>query len=761
MLTAAAQARPARAGSRPPLRGDAVNTYSAALRRLHPALVLAGLFSALISVLMLTGSVYMLQVYDRVLSSGSVPTLVGLFVIVIVLYAFLGFYDFLRTRLLSRAALQLDLTAGVETFGAWIRSGIPGGAAPGNPETTQDGAQALRDLDIVRGFLAGPAITALFDTPFVPLFLGVLFLVHPWLGWLTLAGAGVVALLAWVNRAVTRTAIRHAAAFDSTERTFADKGRGSAEAIIAMGMEGSIARRWRQLHEGTLASGQRGSDPSEMLVAASRAFRMLLQSAILTMGAYLVLQGHISGGMIIAASILSGRALAPVDQVIGQWRTIGRALEAHRRLGAFFAAQTRQATARIDLPAPSGQLSVSRLTKLAPGADGADRARILNQVSFTLEPGDGLGVIGNSASGKSSLARLIVGAWTADGGEIRMDGATPDQWDPAVLGRHVGYLPQTFELLPGTIRDNIARFDPDATDAAVIEAARLAGVHEMILGLPRGYATQLSGPGEALPLSGGQIQRLGLARALYGTPRLVVLDEPNSNLDVAGDDALAAAIAALRAKGTTVIVMAHRPSAIAAVNKVLILHGGMVARFGDKDTVLTALTQGGPALAPVPNVAVARTATPAAPAKAAAKAAADRAGYGPKPHRLSAQPATDQAATDQATARNAANAPDDEDADLGTETPYVTIPSLIARRVADKIAAKTTAVRPLPTETGTEMGTEMGTKTALPDSGLLAPGSVLPASASVGASARGPADTASERPSALLFRRTAVHQRTS
>jgi len=574
----------------------AANAYTLALRRLRPGFAVVVAFSAVINVLMLTGSVYMLQVYDRVLSSGSVPTLLGLFAIVVVLYGFLGFYDFLRARLLSRMAIRLDQSAGTETFRVWIRSGVPGEGGAN--------AQPLRDLEMLRGFLSGPAVVALFDTPWVPLYLAVLFAIHPWLGWLTIAGAAIVALVALINRLVTQGAIRRAAGLDGAERDFADKSRHIAEAVVAMGMERAITARWRGLHDGTLASGQQGSDPSEMLAAFSRAFRMLLQSAMLTLGAFLVLRGEISGGMIIASSILSGRALAPVDQVIGQWRTIGRAAEAHRRLGAFFEGRAAEKP-RIQLPDPTGQISVARLIKLAPGQPGTERARILNQVNFSLEPGDGLGVIGNSASGKSSLARLLVGAWTPDGGEIRLDGATLDQWDPAQLGRKIGYLPQVLEMLPGSIRDNIARFDPDVSDAGVIEAAQLAGVHDMILKLPHGYATQLGG--NEMPLSGGQIQRLGLARAIYGKPRLVVLDEPNSNLDVAGDDALQGAIAALRAAGSTVIVMAHRPSAIAAVNKVMILHGGMVAQFGDKAEVLAAALRPNPVAADpvaIPDVAI-------------------------------------------------------------------------------------------------------------------------------------------------------------
>ena len=579
-----------------------VNSYHAVLRRLRRVFVLVGLFSAVINVLMLTGSIYMLQVYDRVLSSGSVPTLIGLFAIVVVLYGFLAFYDFLRTRSLARVAIQLDQAIAPATFRSWIRSGLPGDGLSGV------GGQPLRDLEVVRGFLASPAITALFDLPWVPLYLGILFVVHPWFGWLTVAGSGVVALLAFINRAVTRQAITRSMSLDGAERDFVDRSRRDAEAVHAMGMQQAITRRWSAMHTATLAAGQVGSDPSEILAATSRAFRMLLQSAILTLGAYLVLAGQISGGMIIASSILSGRALAPIDQIIGQWRSIGRAAEAHRRLGLFFDEEQVEKP-RIDLPAPTGQISVSKVIKLAPGKPGTERARLLNQISFELQPGDGLGVIGNSAAGKSTLARLVVGAWAPDSGEIRLDGATPDQWDPVILGRSIGYLPQTLVMLPGSIRDNIARFDLAAEDAAVIAAATLAGVHEMILKLPDGYATLLGG--EHMPLSGGQIQRLGLARAIFGMPRLVVLDEPNSNLDVAGDAALAQAITALRAAGSVVIVMAHRPSAIAAVNKVLILHSGTAVQFGDKETVLAAALQRGPADAPADASSGAETGDPA------------------------------------------------------------------------------------------------------------------------------------------------------
>lgn len=556
------------------------NAYLGALRGLRGTFVMVGLFSAIINLLMLTGPVYMLQVYDRVLSSGSVATLVGLFAIVIVLYGFLGLYDFLRARLLSRASLRLDARVGDEAFRFALRAGSIGGRSRVDP-----GAQPVRDLELVRGFMSSPAISGLFDLPWMPLFLGLVFLIHPWLGYLTLAGAGVVAVAALLNQFLAHKSIRQAMSMEGAERSLVDQARGDAETLNALGMHERLVTRWRAQHDAALAAGQVGSDRSEGFASFSKSFRLLLQSALLTMGAFLTLRQEITPGMIIATSIIAGRALAPVDQVIGQWRAIGRAREAHKRLREIFATLPADKP-RIDLPAPKGDLRVSSLTKLAPAGPemGADRPRILERVSFALSAGDGLGVVGNSAAGKSTLARLLVGAWMPDAGEVRLDGATLDQWTPEALGRHIGYLPQTLQMLPGSVGQNIARFDPEAKDTDVIEAARIAGVHEMILGLPDGYATHMDQM--TRPLSGGQIQRLGLARAIFGAPRLIVLDEPNSNLDADGDDALAQAIRTMRERGSVVVVMAHRPSAIAAVNKVLLLHQGRAAQFGDKDEVL-------------------------------------------------------------------------------------------------------------------------------------------------------------------------------
>ena len=588
--------------------------YGRARRRMRPAFLGVAAISAILNVLMLTGSVYMLQVYDRVLGSGSLATLAGLFAIVVVLYGFFGVYDALRTRLLNRAALRFDQELATPAFAAHLRASGRGGSE-----------QPLRDLDSLRGFLGSPSMAGLFDLPFVPLFLVVLTLVHPWLGGLTLAGAGLVGLFALMTRIVTARTEGLQLSRDQAGRALAQAGQGGACAVLAMGMEDRVTDRWAGLRAAAQAAAQRGGDPAGVLAAASRSTRMLLQSAILTLGAMLTLKGEISAGMIIAASILSGRALAPIDQAIGQWRQIGQAMAAHRRLKDFFAKRPDEAR-RTDLPAPTGAIRLHGVSRLAAGAE---RKPILSRLEFALEPGDGLGVIGHSASGKSTLARLLAGADRPDLGEIRFDGATPDQWDPAELGRHVGYLSQQPSLLPGTLRENIARFDADASDADVIAAAKLTGTHAMILALPQGYETPVGGAPGSHPLSGGQLQRIGLARAVYGQPKIVVLDEPNAHLDSAGEQALTRAIETLRAAGSTVIVMAHRPAALAAVNKILVLEQGRVHSFGPREEFMAARET------PAEN---ASTAAKRAMAKAAARAKITALHPGGLPARSTATP---------------------------------------------------------------------------------------------------------------------------
>lgn len=557
--------------------------YRDSLKAMRRGLFIVAVLSAAISVLMLTGSIYMLQVYDRVLNSGSIPTLLALFGIVVLLYSFLAFYDGLRMRLLSRLALQLDARLAPLAFQ---------GDLAGFRHAGQTGS-LRRQLETIRSFLAGPAILAVFDLPFTVLFLGVLFMIHSVLGWMTVFGMVLAAGIAFVNRGVLKAPMAAAREADDLQSRFAETARHAAPVLAALGMASAVTARWSGLHHRMLAHQQTGTEPSEILTALSRALRMLLQSALLTAGAWLVIDGAIGSGAIVASSILSGRALQPVDQLIGHWRQIATLREAHERLLANL--RTSDPADFMQLPAITGALEVEQLTALAPARPDSklERARILDKVSFRLAAGEGLGIVGASASGKSTLARLIVGALVADAGEVRFDGATAQQWHGDRLGRQIGYMPQRIDLLPGSLRDNIARFDPKASDAEVMRATEMAGVHEMILRLPQGYATQV-GMAET-PLSGGQIQRIGLARALYGAPKLLVLDEPNAHLDQAGEAALSRCLKSLREAGVTVIVLAHRIGALAAVERLMVVKDGRIEQDGPRDEVLSLLGVGQPA----------------------------------------------------------------------------------------------------------------------------------------------------------------------
>lgn len=550
--------------------------YRQALADLRGGFFVVGAISAVIGVLMLTGSIYMLQVYDRVLGSGSVPTLLSLFGIVVVLYVFLAFYDGLRMRLLSRLSLQLD---GALSAMAFRRDLV---LRDRSDRSTSRSLEALRDL------ISGTPMLALFDLPFTVLFLAVLFVLHPVLGLLTVFGMVLAGLLALANRMALREPMADAQLACALQRRFALSARQAAPVLRALGMGTAVTLRWQAMQHRTLAHQQRGNEPSATLAALSRGLRMLLQSALLTAGAWLVINGAMTAGSIVAASILSGRALAPVDQLIGNWRSVAAGLDAHRQLRRSLLAPPSQV---LDLPELTGALEVSGLVCLGmPGVGGARRPRILDELSFSLAPGDGLGIVGASASGKSTIARVIVGALTPDSGEIRFDGATASQYDADRLGSQIGYLPQRIDLLSGSVRDNIARFDPGVRDEAVIRAANAAGVHEMILRLPHGYATEIGGA--ETPLSGGQIQRIALARALYGEPKILILDEPNAHLDMAGEAALTKVLQERRAHGVTVIVMAHRAGALAAVDRLMVLRDGKISLDGLRKDILPLLSGG-------------------------------------------------------------------------------------------------------------------------------------------------------------------------
>jgi ATP-binding cassette, subfamily C, bacterial exporter for protease/lipase len=558
------------------------NPLSQAVRSARSAFWGVGLFSLAVNLLMLTGPLFMLQIYDRVLTSRSVPTLVALFGLVVALYGFLGLFEFFRSRILSRVGYQLDEKLARPSLKVWIASRLSERAAAGRPVT---------DLSSVRNFLSSQGLPALFDLPWVPIYLAIVFLLHAQLGLLALAGLVIVLVLAIANEWLTRKPLGEAIAAENREAQFAEHALRNSDVIVSLGMASNISGYWSRLRDAAKARAQAGGDLGEGFASSSKAMRLLLQSAILGLGGYLAIQGQISAGTIVAASILAGRALAPIDQTIGNWRNIVRAREAYRRLMTSLAgyAEPQRAT---QLPEPSGALEVNRIIKFAPNArevDGGARRPILHGLDFKLKAGDALGVIGPSAAGKSTLARMLVGLSVADQGSVRLDGATFDQWDPDVLGRYIGYLPQNVELLPGTLKQNIARFDPEATDSDVIAAAQLAGAHELIVRLPDGYATEI-GFGQP-PLSGGQAQRIALARALFRQPKLIVLDEPSSNLDVDGDTALTRAIIAMRRAGSVVIIMTHRPTTIAAANLVLMIREGRQAEFGPKSEVLNKVTR--------------------------------------------------------------------------------------------------------------------------------------------------------------------------
>jgi PrtD family type I secretion system ABC transporter len=551
--------------------GSAKSELRTALAACSGAFFGIGAFSGLINVLMLTGSLFMLEVYDRVLPSRSVPTLVALSVLAAILFAFQGLLDVTRGRLLVRIGNQLHARVGARVFDAIVRArSKPGG----------DGQQPVRDLDTVRSFLSGPGPTALFDLPWIPLYLAICFAFHVLIGVTAVCGAIVLVGLTLVTEFLSRHPVKAASTQAAARNRVAEASRRNAEVVTAMGMSERLLARWLDLGRDYLAQQTRASDVTAGLGSTGRVLRSALQSAVLAVGAYLVIQQEATAGIIIASSILTGRALAPIDVAIANWKGFVAARQGWRRLDDLFAAMPAPA-ARLELPAPAQALAIEALSVTPPGAQGP----VVRGANFSLNAGSALAIAGPSGSGKSSLVRAIVAVWPAAGGCVRLDGAAITQWTPAALGRHIGYLPQDVELFEGTIAENIARFEPDAPAAAVIAAARAAGVHDLIVSFPAGYETPLGEQGRAL--SAGQQQRIALARALYGDPFLVALDEPNSNLDVEGEEALAKAILGVRARGGIVIIVAHRSSALAAVDQVLVMMRGAQQAFGPKEEILS------------------------------------------------------------------------------------------------------------------------------------------------------------------------------
>jgi PrtD family type I secretion system ABC transporter len=552
--------------------GVAHSELSAALRDCRAAFVGVGITSGVLNVLMLTGSFFMLEVYDRVIPSRSMPTLVGLGILAATLYAFQAALDALRGRILVRIGAALDERLSGRVHDALIRFPLKG-------QRAGDGLQPLRDLDAVRAFLSGLGPTALFDLPWMPLYLGICYAFHPLIGIAALIGGVALVALTFVSEVASRDAIRSTTINGARRNMLAEACRRNAELLQAMGMRPPLRAQWAEVNANYMYDQRRASDLIGTLGAISKVLRLMLQSAVLGVGACLVINQEATAGIIIAGSILTSRALAPAELAIANWRVFVAARQSWGRLRELLRLMPALATP-MALPAPRLSISVEGASVVPPAA----QAYAVKDISFQLAAGQALGVIGPTGSGKSSLARLLANVWEPAQGKVRLDGAVLDQWCADALGKHVGYLPQDVELLDGTVAQNIARFDPDAGARTIAEAALAAHVHDLILRLPSGYET---GVGEAgVLLSAGQRQRVGLARALYGAPFLVVLDEPNSNLDAEGDEALTAAILGVRKRGGIVIVIAHRPTALAGVDQILVLGGGRLQAFGPKDEVL-------------------------------------------------------------------------------------------------------------------------------------------------------------------------------
>ena len=544
---------------------------STAISRCRSGFIAVLGISLVINLLVLTTSIYMLQVYDRVLTARSLSTLAYLTVIAVSALLAMALLEVVRSRILVRIGTWIDRILSPLVFARGIENAVRGSSYRG---------EAVRDLATVCKFLAGGGMTALFDAPWMPIYLAFVFLLHPLLGLVATIGAVVLFALALTTNLATQSVLKEANSVAGRGFRSIESAVRNAEVIDGMGMIGPLARRWDANNAEVLSLQGTASDRAGLVSSAAKFFRMLLQIAILGVGAYLVLDNKLTAGSMVAASIIMGRALAPVEQAIGTWKNVVAAREAWKRLVELFQQPLLHGRA-IPLPKPKGEVSASNVRYTPRGAQNP----VLRGINFQLPAGEALAVIGPSAAGKSTLARLLVGIHQPESGVVRLDGADVHAWSRAQFGQCVGYLPQDVELFPGTVRENIGRMDENADPAAVVAAAELAGVHQMILRLPKGYDTEIGEQGAIL--SGGQRQRIGLARALFGVPSLLVLDEPNASLDAPGEQALSDAIKAMKDKGTTVIVIAHRPSLMAQVDKVVVLNEGRVELFGERNFVLS------------------------------------------------------------------------------------------------------------------------------------------------------------------------------
>ncbi|MEJ1226148.1 ATP-binding cassette, subfamily C, EexD [Pseudomonas sp. NFACC09-4] len=539
-----------------------------------------GFFSFFVNLLMLVPSFYMLQVYDRAVGSASLSTLLMLTLIMLLLMATMGGLEWVRSRIMVRVSTRLDTLLGQRLFDASFKQAL-------NSSGMNASGQPLSDLSALRQFLTGNGLFAFFDAPWIPIYLAVMFMFHPWYGWMGLLSALLLGALAFANEQLTRGPLQTANREQMVASAFVAKSLRNAEVVESMGMLASLRQQWNERIHRVLALQSLASDRAASIAAVSRTFRQVLQSLVLGLGAYLTITHEISSGMMIAGSILLGRALAPIDQLIGVWKGFLGARSQYARLQTLLI-EVAAEPERMSLPAPEGAIRVEGLSVSAPGS----RKPVVRGLSFQVSAGEAVGIIGPSGAGKSSLARALLGIWPGQAGTVRLDGADISQWRREELGQYIGYLPQDIELFEGSISQNISRFGP-ANAPAVVAAARMAGVHELVLQLPDGYDTVIGANGGGL--SGGQRQRIGLARALYGEPRLVVLDEPNSNLDDAGEKMLAEALHKLRQSRATVFVITHRSGVLAQVDKLLVLNQGELSLFGPRDPVLARLRGAAPA----------------------------------------------------------------------------------------------------------------------------------------------------------------------
>jgi PrtD family type I secretion system ABC transporter len=562
---------------------------SQALRASRGAFMSTFVFSCIVNILMLTGPLYMLQVYDRVLTSGSIPTLVALSSIVFVLYAYYGFLEFVRSRILVRIGRRIEESMRVRTFNSVADLALH--------KQANVGSQPINDLSTIRQYLAGPGPLAFLDMPWVPIYLLIVFLLHWMIGVASIVAALVILGVAIMSEIMTRRPVQEASTLTNKASLMAEEARRNAEAMHALGMRDAIRNRWEKVQQQALDQQTRANDAGGGLSGISRVIRLMVQSGILGLGAYLAVQGKISPGGIIAGSIIMSRALAPVEQAVASWQQFLGYRKARERLKRTLSMVAPEIE-RMPLPKPSGLLEVENLTVIAPGSDKA----LLQNIAFRVEPGTGLGVIGPTGAGKSTLARALMGLIPLARGAVRLDGATHDQRSNTEFGHLVGYLPQEVQLFDGTVAENISRFDEKMDADQVVAAAKLANVHDLVMRLPNGYDTPLGENGSRLSV--GQRQRVALARALYGDPVTLIMDEPNSNLDAEGESALVNAIRLSLQRGASVVVIAHRPSALTAIKDIMVLSEGRIAAMGPRDEILKKVMQrpaGQPQQAQIPG----------------------------------------------------------------------------------------------------------------------------------------------------------------